>query len=137
MPSNMTSISIPHRSRKWPSKWDVIRRNPDNLASTVGGPLQAGKVYASGRVEFFAVAWPTAGSEVYRRAARFNQRSLNQPIFLDPSTGDEIEILPDRLPISDNYDWGADEAFVRQCYPAPDFELRKDLRDHERNRLVA
>jgi hypothetical protein len=119
------------------------RTHPDNLLSSVGGPLQAAKVYGSGKVEFFAVAWPSGDSEVYRRAARFNQRSLNQPVFLDPISGEEIDVLPETLPIAENYDWGADEAFIRQCYPVNDekgkrvFRLRPDLRDHERHRLVA
>jgi hypothetical protein len=119
------------------------RTYPGDLASSVGGPLQVAKVYASGRVEFFAVAWPTAASEIYRRAARFDQRALRQPIFLDATTGEEVDVLPEQLPIIDNYDWGAEEAFIRHCYPETIeegktvFRLRADLRDYERHRLVA
>jgi hypothetical protein len=112
------------------------RTHPDDLASYVGGPLQAAKVYASGRVEFFAVAWPNGESEVYRRAARFTQHGLRQPVFLDAASGEELDVLPQRLPIGENYDWGPEEEFIRRCYPTPSFMLRTDLRDHEKQRLV-
>jgi hypothetical protein len=112
------------------------RTYPEDLVTTVGGPLQAAKVYASGRVEFFAVAWPNGESEVYRRAARFTQQGLRQPVFLDAATGQELDVLPERLPIDENYDWGPEEDFIRRCYPAPVFSLRTDLRDHEKQRLV-
>ncbi len=114
------------------------RTHPDDITSSVGGSLQAAKVYASGLVEFLAVAWPTADAEVFRRAARFSRGEFRFPVYLDPATGDEISILPDSLPIADNYDWGPEEDFIRRCYPAEiGYRLKSELRDHERLRLVA
>lgn len=110
----------------------------NDINSSVGGSMQAAKVYASGLVEFLAVAWPTADAEVFRRAARFSRGEFRHPVYLDPVTGDEISILPERLPITDNYDWGAEEDFIRRCYPLESgHQLKADLPDHERLRLVA
>lgn len=110
----------------------------NDINSSVGGSMQAAKVYASGLVEFLAVAWPTADAEVFRRAARFSRGEFRHPVYLDPVTGDEISILPESLPITDNFDWGAEEDFIRRCYPAESgHQLKADLPDHERLRLVA
>jgi hypothetical protein len=114
------------------------RTHPDDLRSSVGGSMQAAKIYASGLVEFLAVAWPTGDGEIFRRAARFSRGEFRHPVYLDPITGDEISIVPERLPITDNYDWGAEEDFIRRCYPAEsDYQLKAELPDHERLRLVA
>jgi hypothetical protein len=126
-PLGMEALRILHR-----------RTHPDDISSSVGGSMQAAKVYASGLVEFLAVAWPTADGEVFKRAARFSRGEFRHPVYLDPLTGDEISILPDRLPIIDNYAWGAEEEFIRRCYPQENgYRLRDDLRGHERLRLVA
>lgn len=114
------------------------RTHPDDITSSVGGSMQAAKVYASGLVEFLAVAWPTAASEIFRRAARFSRGEFRHPVYLDPVTGEEISILPERLPITDNYDWSAEEDFIRRCYPADNaYRLKANLPEHERLRLVA
>lgn len=114
------------------------RTHPDKIDSSVGGCMQAAKVYASGLIEFMAVAWPSADGEVFKRAARFSRGEFRHPVYLDPVTGEEISILPERLPITDNYDWGVEEDFIRRCYPAENgYRLRADLPDHERLRLVA
>jgi hypothetical protein len=114
------------------------RTDPDSPNSSVGGSMQAAKVYASGQVEFLAVAWPTVDSDIFRRAARYSRGEFHYPVYLDPVTGEEMGILPECLPITENYDWGPEEEFIRDCYPSEDgFALRENLRDHERLRLVA
>lgn len=101
---------------------------------TIGGALQVAKVYRSGNSEFFGVMHPSA----MKGKPHFLGREVNTydapPMrLLDPDTTGFIENLPSTFDDLEDYDFGDEMKFVRDCYP--ERKLKPTLGESQRKRL--
>ncbi len=93
----------------------LARMIEDNNYPSIGGSLQIAKVYQSGLHEFFGVRMPSGKMSILGRDV--NPYDAPPIRFMDFQTGDLIDDLPVEFRDLQNYEFGVDTKFVRDCYP--------------------
>jgi hypothetical protein len=106
----------------------------DTLYPSVGGALQIGKVYRSGRNEFFGIVWPSiSDGRPHFMGKPINLYDAPPLRFFDPDTGGLIEHLPGEFWDVEQFDFGEEKRFIQNAYP--EHKLRSDLSEAHRLRL--
>ena len=102
----------------------------------IGGALQVAKIYRSGNSEFFGVMWPsTVNGHPHVLGRPLDRFDAPPTRLLDPDSGLYVDRVPLTFTGFDDLDFGDEEQFVRDSYPAPDHRLDSDLPVAKRDRL--
>lgn len=100
----------------------------------VGGSLQIGKVYKSGRSEFFGILWPSSKGNPFFQGREYNKFTRPPVKYYDPDTLEIIEMdLPKTIKDIKEKWFGMDTEFVKSCYP--EGELLEDLPENDKLKL--
>lgn len=110
----------------------LSRMSEDARYPEIGGSLQVAKVYRSGHHEFFGVKMPSGKTAVLGRD--MNPYDAPPMRFIDLQQSAKFtDALPPEFVDTDDYNFGVDTQFIRDCYP--NCKLKSPLPEAERNRL--
>lgn len=105
---------------------------------SIDGSIQLAKIYPPGTNEFFGVMWPNENGKKTFLGKDINKEINPNVRYIDPENGIILgDDLPKYLNEEDLYLFSEDEEFVLDCYCNEKKELKDDLTEIEKQKLLS
>lgn len=104
---------------------------------SIDGSIQFAKIYPPGNKEFFGVMWPNEKGKKTFLGKDVNKDNNPNIRYIDPENGIILgNDLPKYLNIDDSKLFAEDEEFILYCYSKNKYELKDDLTELDKQKLL-